>query len=188
MRSPIIYAVVFASGVAIGWIGCQFFSGKTALVSAPASVAAGEVTRLKDLSHVPTYESVLYANEHYRFELKYPRGFATKEFDEGNDRMTVVFQKPGEKQGFQLYVVPHPEKYLSNATILRDVPSGKIVDLKEETIKPGLVAATFSSEEPFAGPVREIWILHGGYLFEFTAYGTDDAWLKQILQTLEFSS
>lgn len=119
-------------------------------------------------------EGVLYENERYHFSLRYPKGLVVKEFDDGNDSFTVVFQKPGAQIGFQIYITPHPEDTISGETILRDVPSGVVNDLKEEQITKDILAATFWSEAPLTGRNREVWFLKNGYLFEFTAYAGEE--------------
>lgn len=149
-----------------------------------------EISRLKDRGTAAvgaSDDSVVYNNERYGFQLKYPKGLVLKEFDEGGDSWTTVFQKPGERVGFQVYITPHPGKTIDGKTILRDVPSGKIDDLKEEYIRPDILAATFWSEAPLTGRNREIWFLHDGYIYEFTAYDAVEGWLREILQTLEFT-
>lgn len=133
-------------------------------------------------------DTILYENSKYLFSLAYPVGLVVKEFDEGNDSMTVVFQKPGERVGFQVYITPHGSDTISGEIIRRDVPSGKIEDLKEERIRPDILAATFWSEAPLTGRNREIWFLHGGYLYEFTAYDAADALLREVLTTLKLGT
>lgn len=131
---------------------------------------------------------VPYINETYGFSLEYPKGLVIKEFNEEGDARTVVFQKPGEKIGFQVYVTPYTEDTITGERILLDVPSGVIEDLKEEQFRKDLRIATFISQaSPLVGRSREIWFLKNGYLFEFTAYLEAEDMLRETLKTIAFT-
>jgi hypothetical protein len=187
MARPLFTIAVFVLGLAVGaGVTYALFSEKS---GHPMSTFEGSVERLKDRA-TPTPDGVPYTNERYGFSLRYPKGLVIKEFDEGGDSFTVVFQKPGEQIGFQVYITPHEGDTISGETILRDVPSGIVEDLKEEQITKNILAATFWSTAPLTGKNRELWFLHSGYLFEFTAYATDagsDTWLAGIVKTVVFN-
>lgn len=191
MKSVRSHIIVLVMGVLLGAGGMYFFSPGTLLD--PDTSPAGEVSveRLKDKATMYDAGAVLYRNDKYGFSLRYPRGLVLKEFDEGNDSFTAVFQKPGEYVGFQIYITPHNSDTISGEIILRDVASGVVVDLLEEdiAIKNGtemIRAATFWSEAPLTGKNREIWFLRNGYIFEVTAYAPVEGWTREILKTLEF--
>ncbi len=178
------YIIVGVVGVALGAAGMRYFSPEEQL-------STTNVVRLKDPGTFGTTAAsvggVLYTNNQYHFTLRYPEGLVLKEFDEGADSWTAVFQAPGEKVGFQIYITPHASDTISGEVIRRDVPSGKIEDLQEEYLRPDLLVATFWSEAPLTGRNREIWFIHGGYLYEFTAYAPAEGMLREVLQTLMFT-
>lgn len=147
-----------------------------------------DITRLKIFTqNVLPEESVLYKNDKYGFSLHYPQGLIFKEFDEGAGAQTIVFQKPNDvKTGFQIYITPYTEATITGQRILFDV-SGAVSDLKEENIRDDFLVATFISEASILGKTREIWWLHGGFLFELTTFASLDGWIRDIVKTVEFS-
>lgn len=182
---------ILALGIAFGAAGTFFLIEN---VRRPTSniggQEGGEVVRLKVPGAADAAPGVSggvqYENVRYGFSLRYPTGLAVQEFDEGTDSFTIVFQKPGEQVGFQIYITPHQGETLSGETIRRDVPSGVIGDLMEEQIRPDILAATFTSEAPLTGKNKEIWFIRGGYLFEFTAYAAAESMVREVLQTIMF--
>lgn len=126
-----------------------------------------------------------YNNERYGFSFLHPPNLAFQEVEQEGDSMTIVFQKPDAREGFQVYITPHGLDTIDGATILRDVPYGEIEDLKEEYLREDLLVATFWSNSPFAGRAREIWFLHNGYIFEFTSYDVSEDLLRSVLATLK---
>ena len=174
--------LIFISGLIVGGSVMYFF-----IQPIPQSY---EITRLKTFSDKQgsvSEESVLYTNEQYGFSFSYPKGLVYKEFDEGAGAQTIVFQKPNDiKTGFQIYVTPYAEKTITGERILYDA-SGAVSDLKEEYLRDDFIVATFESDAPIFGKTREIWFLHGGYLFEVTTYAELDEWLRGIVKTVKFT-
>ena len=178
--------LILILGIAVG-AGGLWFAMRDVGVSSDMAV-----DRLKDVSAENASDTIRYQNEGYGFVLDYPRGLVVKEFDEGRGAYTVVFQKPGEYVGFQVYMTPNVGNTIDGVTIQRDVPSGVVDDLKEEDLvidggKSKVRAATFWSQSTLAGKTREIWLLHNGFIFEFTAYAGADEMLRQVLSTLTFT-
>jgi hypothetical protein len=50
----------------------------------------------------------------------------------------------------------------------------------------GVKATMFFSSDALLGPTREVWFLHGGYLFEVTTYKDQDQWLAAIMSTWQW--
>lgn len=126
-----------------------------------------------------------YRNTTYRFALFYPQALGVKEYDEGNGARTIVFQNVGAAQGFQIFVVPYGASQVSLARFKEDEPSGVVQE--PQTIQiDGALATIFIGSNVALGDTREVWFLHGGYLFEVTAPKSLDAWLAHIMQTWEF--
>ena len=44
----------------------------------------------------------------------------------------------------------------------------------------------FFGSNSIMGDTREVWFVHGGYLFEVNTYKDLDSWLSQIMQTWVF--
>lgn len=183
-----VAAAILACGIAVV-AGTMYWLNTRTDTQQPAVTATTTVTAT---AVVAAADTIHYESEGYGFALDYPRGLVVKEFDEGRGSYTVVFQKPDEYLGFQVYITQNVGNTITGATIQRDVPSGVVNDLKEEDLiinggRTKVRAATFWSESPLAGKTREIWMLHNGFIFEFTAYAGADDLLRGVLQTLVFT-
>lgn len=97
----------------------------------------------------------------------------------------VLFQDAATEEGFQVFVVPYDEPKISEKRFKMDEPSGVMQSPQNITID-GAPATEFLSTNPAMGTAREIWFLHGGFLYEVTAPQALDAWLSRIMQTWQF--
>ncbi|MDP2704971.1 MAG: hypothetical protein Q8O71_01060 [bacterium] len=178
MKNTRYILTVFILGLTLGAGGTYILVGQGGLGS--------NISRLKVIGEGKPNENVLYTNEQYDFSFRYPQGLIFEEFEEKNGAHTIVFQKPDDvKTSFQIYITPYEESTITGDRILYDA-SGPVTDLKEENIREDFLAATFISEAPILGKTREIWWLHGGYLFEVTTYASLDTWIRDIIKTVEF--
>lgn len=126
-----------------------------------------------------------YRNGAYRFSLLYPEQLEVKEYIEGGNALTITFQNTKKQEGFQLFIVPYQEQQISDERFKQDIPSGVRVGLTDMTVD-GATGAAFYSANPLLGETREMWFIHGGFLFEVTALEPLDSWLDDIIQTWEF--
>ena len=62
-----------------------------------------------------------------------------------------------------------------------------LIDAKE-TLVGGVPAKSFFGYNDAMGDTLEVWLIHGGFLYEVTTYKPLDAWLTPILQTWKFTS
>ena len=60
-----------------------------------------------------------------------------------------------------------------------------MIDAKE-TMIDGVPAKSFFGYNDAMGDTREVWLIHGGFLYEVTTYKSLDDWLTLILQTWKF--
>ncbi len=128
-----------------------------------------------------------YANAHYGFSLVYPSTFIMNEVPAGEDAMTVVFQRPGAEEGFQIFIVPYPETQISKERIQKDLRGAPMKNVTQVVLPGNVQAVHFGSQAPVIGESSEVWFIHGGYLFEVTTYANQDAQLATILATLQFT-
>ena len=126
-----------------------------------------------------------YKSAAYGFALYYPDGLTVAEHPLAGSSTVVLFQSEAAQQGFEIFVTPYAEPAITQARFLMDEPSGVMNDPQNITID-GAAATEFFSTNPAMGASREIWFLHGGYLFEVTAPASLDAWLLQIMGTWRF--
>lgn len=129
----------------------------------------------------------LYENATYRFSLFYPSALSAGEYpgEQGTD--TFVFEDASTTQAFEVYVLPYGQPQVSQERFQKDIPSGVRDDFQPVTID-GASGASFFSTDPRLGDTAEVWLLHGGYLYEITALKSDAAWLSSILSTWQFAS
>jgi hypothetical protein len=126
-----------------------------------------------------------YHNATYRFSLFYPQELSVSERAEGGGAMTVTFQNVDEVKGFQVFIVPFAEPQVSEARFRQDEPSGVRTNFSNITID-GAAGATFNSTDVALGETREIWFVHGGYLYEVTTLQPLEAWFDPIMSTWKF--
>jgi hypothetical protein len=133
-------------------------------------------------------DTLRYTHPRYNFTLEFPKELAVGRFPEGTASETIVFQKAGEKTGFQIFVTPYAEDTITKERLEKDVKGGKVEEPIEVKIgKDGDIRALiFWSEDPIVGRLREVWFIHDGFIYEVTAYSELDEWLGTIMQTWEF--
>lgn len=170
-----------------GWFAHKtFFAGSSATFpsNAPEASAGTTTAPLLPARDAPAGQSE-YRNEHYRFALFYPQGLTVKTYDEGNGASTITISNSDESQALQIFVVPYDKTQVDQARFEMDEPSGVIVQPTNIQIG-GAAAVMFFGNNSIMGDTREVWFVHGGYLFEVTTYKELDAWLSQIMATWQF--
>lgn len=126
-----------------------------------------------------------YRNEQYRFSLLYPEGMRVKEFDEGTGASTITFEKGDKGLGFQIFMVPYNLPQVTEERFRQDVPLG-IRENSSNLQIGGVLASSFDSDSFGLGQTREIWFIHGGFLFEVTTFRIQGVWLSEIMGTWTF--
>ena len=127
-----------------------------------------------------------YKSTAYHFSLLYPNYLKVSTFDEGGGATTITFQNIEKAEGFQLFIVPYSEPQVSEQRFRQDEPSGVRESLTNITVD-GVVGEAFYSTNARLGDTREVWIVHGGFLYEVTTHKSLDTWLGAIIQTWKFS-
>ena len=131
-------------------------------------------------------DELLYTHPTKDFSLQFPKELAVAVYPEGEASETIVFQKPGEQTGFQIFITPYAGNEITEERLALDVRSGVIEKPTEVVIGGGQRALIFWSEDPSVGRLREVWFIHDGFLYEVTAYAEFDDWLAGILDTWQF--
>ena len=126
-----------------------------------------------------------YRNITYRFSLLYPEWLAVNEYPEGGGATTITFQNVERGEGFQLFILPYSSRQVSEERFKKDVPSGVRLGLTDTSVD-GATGAAFYSESATLGETREVWFIHGGFLFEATVLKPLEGWFDGIIQTWEF--
>lgn len=142
------------------------------------------VSRASSLSD----DELRYTHPRYGFSVVFPKELAVARYPQGNASETVVFQKPGAQEGFQVFITPHVGNEITEERLSKDVKGGVIEAPTEVVIGGGQRALIFWSEDSAVGRLREVWFIHDGFLYEVTTYAELDDWLANILNTWRFAS
>jgi hypothetical protein len=126
-----------------------------------------------------------YRNTHYGFALSYPKDLVLKEYDEGSGVRTITFENPDNGFGFQIFIKPYGQQQVNTDVLKIDESSGVMKDPKPIVIA-GAKGTKFFGHNDEMDDTSEIWLTHGGYLFEIYTYKPLDSWLAAIMKTWKF--
>ena len=126
-----------------------------------------------------------YSNTAFHFGLLFPDNLKASEYKEQGGSLTASFQDPDTRQGFQVYVTPYSGKQIDAAQFKLDEPSGAVQSPIEIQVDDAS-GIMFFGENAIMGDTREVWFIHGGYLYEVTTYKELDTWLGGIMRTWKF--
>ncbi len=156
------------------------------IVFIPNSTTTNSTTSAISLpARTPPIGTKEYTNTDYGFSFLLPRDLTVSTFDEGGGATTITFQNVEKAEGFQLFITPYGESQVSEKRFTLDVPSG-IRESVTPVVIDGATGAAFYSSNSALGATREVWVVHGGFLYEATTLKPLDAWLDTIIQTWRF--
>ena len=127
----------------------------------------------------------LYRSPAFHFSLPYPQDLTVEEYKETGNALTVTFEDDASGNAFEVYVTPYSGTQISAARFHTDEPSGIEQEPTDITIA-GVRATMFFGNNPVMGDTREVWFIHGGYLYEVTTYKALDQWLAGIMRGWKF--
>lgn len=156
--------------------GAVFAAAGDASTSAP-SITSGAVQQPPNTK--------LYQSSVYHFSLYYPNNLSVSEHPGAGGTMVVLFQDKASQQGFEIFIAPYSDSKITQQRFEEDEPSGVMQSPQNITIA-GAAATDFVSSNAAMGASREIWFLHGGYLYEVTTPQPLSDWLISIMQTWQF--
>ncbi len=126
-----------------------------------------------------------YRNEFYWFQLLYPASLHESTYKQANSASTFVFENAADTQGFQVFIVPYAATSVSAEVFALDEPSGVMASSSQVSID-GTPGESFYGKDATIGPTFEMWFINDGFLYEVVASASQDAWLKQIMQSWQF--
>lgn len=126
-----------------------------------------------------------YQSAAYHFSLFYPKDIVVNERPEGGGAVTITFQNVEKAEGFQIFVVPYNESQVSEQRFKQDVPSG-VRESLTDIVVDGATGAAFYSTNIALGATREVWFIHGGFLYEVTTLKPLETWLNEIMRSWKF--
>ena len=126
-----------------------------------------------------------YSNKDFHFGLLFPQNLTAKEYQEATGALIVTFEDPKTNEGFQVGAVPFAGTSIDTGRFRLEEPSGVLKEPKEVTVG-GARGTMFYGYNPTMGDTREVWFIHGGFLYAVTTYKELDDWLAGIMQTWKF--
>lgn len=126
-----------------------------------------------------------YSNQKFHFALSYPPDLKLSTYNESGGAFTASFQDPSTNEGFEVYVTPYDMAQIDETEFKLDEPSGTFNDPTNVVID-GTQATMFYGSNAIMGDTREVWFIHGGFLYEVATYKALDSWLGGIMQTWQF--
>ena len=127
----------------------------------------------------------MYRNNPYHFSFYYPPNLRVRSYNESGDALTVTLQDPATNEGFEVYVTPYTGTQITETRFKLDEPSG-IIRERSDVMIDGVRATMFFGNNAIMGDTREVWFIHGDYLYEVATYKQLDTWLAQIMETWQF--
>jgi len=126
-----------------------------------------------------------YQNNTYHFQLDFPDTLQVIEYKERDNAISVTFMNADNSQSFEIYVTPYGATQIDQTRFKLDEPSGRYLD-PQQVVIDGAQATLFTGYNPIMGDTREVWFIHGGYLYEVATYKDLDAWLGGVMQNFKF--
>lgn len=179
MRVKIIFCIICLALIAGGFY--VWHSWGSAGASAPATM---KPVPGRDLTATTT-PAFSYSSAQYHFSLTYPAALQIETYTEQSGAQTITFEAPASEEGFQVYIQAYSGSQVTSQQFAQDEPSGVIQD-QTNVVIDGTPAVMFFGNNSSMGDTREVWFIHGGYLYEVTTYKALDTWLAQIMNTWKF--
>ena len=149
-------------------------------------------------STAPAAESIevepRYKNDQYGFSFGQPDGFNVSDFDEGDGKIILVKNVGSSvsnnsnnyENGFQIFIAAFDEPGpITKERILKDIPD-MIINGEQYIDIGGERALSFTSQDDLGGETREIWMVHGGYLYQIKGYKNFEEKMIEVLKTWKF--
>lgn len=130
-----------------------------------------------------------YFSEKLGFSFNYPEGFNVSGFAEGEIGYTILAQKAGSRESFQIFVLDFDEPGpITPPRIEKDIPDMVMESPQDVLVGTGknIRALVFFSRNESLGRTREVWFVQNGRLFQLTAYADMDNIIGPVLETLKF--
>jgi hypothetical protein len=162
-------------------------AGVVSATGAPLSATstAQSITTVDASGNTTPAGYLAYHNDAYHFSLVYPDNLSVAEHDQSGGDVTFTFEDDKNVQGFQIFIQPFSGTQITDAQFEADDPSG-VRDDPESFTLDGASGVAFYSQDHLLGATREMWFIHGGYLYEVTTFKELSSWLDSIMQSWEF--
>lgn len=164
---------------------------------APKTDFLGTPSGSQALGSKTTKLAKTYSNVEFGFSFDYPEGLNISGFAEGETGYTILAQKSGSRESFQIFISEFDEPGpITPERIKQDLPDMVIDDPKPVILgsrasdgsltSKKIEALIFFSQHTSLGRTREVWFVRNGKLFQITTYADMDKFVGPILDTLSF--
>ena len=135
-----------------------------------------------------------YENSQYGFSFGQPDGFNISDFEEGGGKVILVKNVGSSvsnnsnnyENGFQIFIAAFDEPGpITKERILKDIPD-MIINGEQYIDVGGERALNFTSQDDLGGETREIWMVHGGFLYQVKGYKNFEEKMIEVLKTWKF--
>lgn len=196
LKIVVIIIVVIVLGGAIFFLFFNKKSPQTAGEDKTGNEIIGQ-EKTFEITAAKNKENNIYTDSQYNFSFEYPKDFTATKFGEGEDGDTILVQKQGSKEGFQIFISPFDEPGpLTEERVKQDLPDLKMESPEQRVLKitvdsgssapSGVEGLIFFSEEASLGKTREIWFIQNGFLYQVSTYKEFDSLVAKILETWRF--
>ncbi|MBU1102571.1 hypothetical protein KJ853_02860 [Patescibacteria group bacterium] len=151
-----------------------------------ANMAADDALKL-DFKVFPKSDFKNYIHAGYGFSFDYPADWSVDIFKDDVGDVAVI---QNAETGILIYVYPFDEPGpITKERILRDVPdmtieNGRQIKIGEAGVIDVLI---FDSDEREMGPSKEMWFVHGGFLYQISAAEGSGEALNKIIESWKFN-
>lgn len=123
----------------------------------------------------------------YGFAILVPEGMEVSRTGLGQASEIVLFQGATSTEWFQIFATPYGSETISEERVSKDTGATEIQEIQEVLIGTGQTRASmFWHEHEELGPLREVWFIQNGFLFEVTTPVNFDERLSTIMATVLF--
>jgi len=158
----------------------QSFAGLNPQEQSPKAAAAA--ARVAAAQFSERYESVP------GFSFGYPDSLKIGSIQDPNSgELTVTAQNAGEHIGFQVYVSPDRGAPVTQAEIVQDLPQINAHSFTPVSLD-GAPGIAFAATDANFGDSLQVWLVHGGYLYQISTYGNQGALLSKVLGTWKWEA
>jgi hypothetical protein len=146
-----------------------------------------------ELSLGQSGDNIAYTADDNSFSFSYPKDFALTPLVEtddktGEQKQNLIFKGKGDKDNFQIYISKFDSSTpLTASRIKSEIPDLNMEGSQDIAVDGARGVIFFSTDSQTKFKTREIWLSHGGKLYQITTYPEFDSKIASILSTWKWS-
>ena len=138
-------------------------------------------------------DNIVYTADDNSFSFNYPKDFVLTSLVETDEKTSeqkqnLIFKGQGDKDNFQIFITKFDSSSpLTVAQIQSEIPDLNMESPQEIAIDDARGVIFFSTDSQTKFKTREIWLSHGGNLYQITTYPEFDTKIASILSSWKWS-